>query len=136
VRVITGGRGTSPANLQNTDYADRMYAIAFDLRQELLEKEYPGANRNNAYAEVRRELEKRGFGWQQGSVYFGNETVNAVTTVTAVQEVAKELPWFAKVVRDIRMLRIEENNDLSVALGGIPVSPTTGTLFDANADAA
>jgi virulence-associated protein VapD len=112
-----------------------MYAIAFDLKMELLEKEYPGANANNAYAEIKRELTKRGFDWQQGSVYFGNETVNAVTTVTAVQEVARELPWFPRVVRDIRMLRIEENNDLGVALGEIVPTPTAGALFDVKADA-
>jgi virulence-associated protein VapD len=72
----------------------------------------------------------------QGSVYFGDEgTVNAVSTVVAVQEIAKELPWFSKVVRDIRMLRIEENNDLSAALPVSVSTPLEATLFDPSAAA-
>jgi virulence-associated protein VapD len=37
----------------------------------------------------------------------------------AVQAVQKRHTWFAKAVSDIRMLRIEENNDLMPAIGGI-----------------
>jgi virulence-associated protein VapD len=40
------------------------------------------------------------------------------TTVLAVQEVSKRYSWFRVAVRDIRMLRIEENNDLMPAVGG------------------
>jgi virulence-associated protein VapD len=29
----------------------------------------------------------------------------------------RELPWFTPAVRDIRMLRIEDNNDLGPAVG-------------------
>uniref|UniRef100_A0A7C2K013 Endoribonuclease VapD n=1 Tax=Schlesneria paludicola TaxID=360056 RepID=A0A7C2K013_9PLAN len=71
---------------------------------------------NNAYAEIRRVLSKQGFAWQQGSVYFGGETVNAVTCVLAAIELSRTLPWFAASVRDIRMLRIEEFNDLMPAV--------------------
>jgi virulence-associated protein VapD len=35
----------------------------------------------------------------------------------AVQAVQKRYPWFAKVLTDIRMLRIEEHNDLMPAIG-------------------
>ena len=66
-------------------------------------------------AEVRRVLEASGFE-QQGSIYFGGPTINAVTCVMAAQELGKTLPWFAASVRDIRMLRIEENNDLMPAV--------------------
>ena len=34
---------------------------------------------NNAYLEIRRVLQRHGFSWQQGSVYFGGESVTAVT---------------------------------------------------------
>jgi virulence-associated protein VapD len=54
--------------------------------------------------------------WRQGSVYFGEGPgIDPVRYVLIVQRLAAELPWFANAVRDIRMLRIEENNDLSVA---------------------
>ena len=93
-----------------------MYAIVFDLDTSTLEHTYPNASWRNAYADVRRVLEQRGFDWQQGSTYFGNERVTAVDCVLAVQELKRAYNWFQPSVRDIRMLRIEENNDLSPAL--------------------
>jgi len=93
-----------------------MYAITFDLDTETLQKVYPSESWRNAYGEVKRILLSRGFEWQQGSVYFGNSAVDAVTTVLVAQQLASELPWFAQAVRDIRMLRIEENNNLAAAV--------------------
>ncbi len=93
-----------------------MYAIVFDLDTNLLRETYPNQSWNNAYSDVRRVLEQRGFDWQQGSTYFGNERVTAVDCVLAVQELNRTYSWFQPSVRDIRMLRIEENNDLSPAL--------------------
>ena len=54
------------------------------------------------------------------AVYFGGKNVDAVTCVLAAQELAARYDWFTPSVRDIRMLRIEENNDLmpAVARGG------------------
>lgn len=93
----------------------RVYAIAFDMDIESLKLHY-GDPYNNAYSEIRRMLQKHGFKWQQGSVYFGGEEINAVTCVLAAQDLAASLPWFAACVRDIRMLRIEEFNDLMPAV--------------------
>jgi len=97
--------------------AGRMYAVAFDLVLEDLREHYSATSPHNAYGEVRAVLEAEGFGWKQGSVYFGDPgRVNAVTCTLAAQRLASELPWFSACVRDIRMLRIEENNDLGPAL--------------------
>jgi virulence-associated protein VapD len=93
----------------------RVYAISFDMDIDSLRLHY-GDPYNNAYAEIRKILSKHGFNWQQGSVYFGGETVNAVTCVLAAMELSQQLPWFAASVRDIRMLRIEEFNDLMPAV--------------------
>lgn len=49
-------------------------------------------------------------------MYVGDQTVDAVQCILTVQKMAKTLPWFAPSVRDLRMLRIEENNDLKAAL--------------------
>jgi virulence-associated protein VapD len=50
-------------------------------------------------------------------VYFGNPNrIDAVKCVLAAQRLARELPWFGQSVGDIRMLRIEENNDLGPAI--------------------
>lgn len=93
----------------------RMYAIAFDMDIESLRSAY-GDPYNNAYAEIKKVLQGHGFLWQQGSVYFGGDKINAVTCVLAAIDLAKTLPWFAASVRDIRMLRIEELNDLMPAV--------------------
>ncbi len=81
-----------------------VYAIAFDMDIEQLRVHY-GDPYNNAYLEIRRVLERHGFAWQQGSVYFGGPEVSAVTCVLAAQDLAQALPRFAASVRDIRMLR-------------------------------
>lgn len=92
-----------------------MYAISFDMDIESLRNSY-GDTYNNAYGEIKRVLERHGFLWQQGSVYFGGEKINAVTCVLAAIDLAQSLPWFSASVRDIRMLRIEELNDLMPAV--------------------
>jgi virulence-associated protein VapD len=93
-----------------------VYAIIFDFDTEMLQQTYPNSSWNNAYADVRNYLTTRGFEWKQGSAYFGDETIDAVSCVRVVQRLAKKFPWFTPAVRDIRMLRIEENNDLKAAL--------------------
>ncbi len=92
------------------------YAISFDLDTQILQEVYPGASWNNAYADVRNFLEANGFTHQQGSVYFGGDAIDVVACVVVAQNLAREFAWFEPSVRDIRMLRIEENNDLLPAL--------------------
>jgi virulence-associated protein VapD len=93
-----------------------MYAIVFDLDTTTLEATYGTPSWRNAYTDVRKALVAYGFDWQQGSTYFGNESVDAVTCVLAVQDLTGKFAWFGPSVRDIRMLRIEENNDLMPAI--------------------
>jgi virulence-associated protein VapD len=88
-----------------------VYAVAFDMDIDQLRTHY-GDPYNNAYLEIRRILESHNFSWQQGSVYFGDASVTAATVMVAVIDLTNQLPWFAACVRDIRMLRIEELNDL------------------------
>ena len=94
-----------------------MYAIAFDLDTNTLKDVYPNDSYKNAYMDIRRVLvDEYGFAWQQGSVYFGGESVDAVSCVLAAQDLTTRYDWFSASVRDIRMLRIEENNDLMPAV--------------------
>lgn len=94
-----------------------MYAIAFDLDTDTLQRAYGAPSWRNAYTDIRRILEDEGFAWQQGSVNFGRpDRVDAVTCVLTIQRLTRELPWFAASARDVRMLRIEENNDLGPAI--------------------
>lgn len=94
-----------------------MYAIAFDLDTEQLRELYPNANWNNAYFDIRRELEARGFRWQQGSVYFGDDDIRATDCVKATMDLDALFPWFKPSVRDIRMLQITEEDTLMDFLG-------------------
>lgn len=95
-----------------------MYAISFDLDTGELAKAYPASGSPNyAWQAIGNFLKKRGFGWKQGSVYFGDATIDPVKVVLAIQDLAATYEWFnSRVVRDIRMLRIEENNDLNPAI--------------------
>lgn len=94
-----------------------MYAIVFDLDQDTLAKTYHVQSYQNAYGDIKKALDAHGFTRQQGSVYFGDVSrVDAVSCVLAVMDLARANPWFAPSVKDIRMLRIEENNDLMPAV--------------------
>lgn len=93
-----------------------MYAITFDLDTRELEKHYPSSNWRKAYEDIAAFLNDYGFTRQQGSVYFGDAQVDAVTCVTAVQDLSAEYAWLELCVKDIRMLRIEERNDLMPAI--------------------
>ena len=93
-----------------------MYAITFDMDTNALQASYHGHSWQNAYADIRRVLAQHGFSRQQGSVYFGDDGVDAVRCVLAVQKLTQAYPWFGPCVRDIRMLRIEDNNDLRPAV--------------------
>lgn len=93
-----------------------MFAIAFDLDTDTLKKSYHNQSWQNAHNDIARFLRDQGFDRQQGSVYFGNDDVDMVRCQTAVQRLTLEYDWFAPAVRDIRMLRIEDNNDLTPAI--------------------
>lgn len=88
------------------------YAIAFDMDTDVLKQTYQNASWQNAYGDIKKVLEPLGFKRQQGSVYFGDETTNAVTCTLAAMTLTQTYAWFAASVTDIRMLRIEEMNDL------------------------
>lgn len=87
------------------------YAITFDMDTNCLADNYGGAY-NNAYYDISKVLNEHGFERQQGSVYFGIDDKTAVDCVLAVQDLASQFDWFALCVKDVRMLRIEELNDL------------------------
>jgi virulence-associated protein VapD len=92
------------------------YAITFDLDTKVLEQSYPNTSWQNAYSDIARFLRDEGFDRQQGSVYFGNNEIDVVSCQIAVQKLTMTFPWFAPSLKDIRMLRIEDNNDLMPAV--------------------
>lgn len=57
-----------------------MYAIAFDMEIANL-KRYFGEPYNNAYVEIGRVLQNKGFVWTQGSVYLSTKDTDGVGMV-------------------------------------------------------
>lgn len=95
-----------------------MYAVTFDIDTNCVSEN--GVNPpSKIYGDIRKFMEQHGFRWQQGSVYFGDDSINAVTCVTTIQILVKQMPCFATCVKDVRMLKIEENNDLMPAVKAV-----------------
>ncbi len=100
--------------------SNTMYAITFDLVNDLLFQHCPLGITTNAWDDIRRFLEEKGFRGVKRGVYFGDTSIdetgnlvmNATMVHTVVLKMVQTFPWFSHCVRDIRMLRIEENNDL------------------------
>ena len=94
----------------------RVYAITFDLDGKVAEKLCGPNWRGTCYGRIASVFAEHGFGRVQGSVYFGDEDSDAVRCVMAVQAADTRFAWFGRSVRDLRMLRVDENNDLLPAL--------------------
>ncbi|WP_445623141.1 hypothetical protein [Lactiplantibacillus plantarum] len=94
--------------------AKTQYAVAFDLDQNMLQQTYKNDSYQNAYGEIKTFLKDNGFTWQQGSLYIGGSS--PVDAIVTVQKLSKKFDWFKPSVTDIRLLRVEENNDLSQAI--------------------
>ena len=92
------------------------YAIMLTLDADTLSKTYTGNNTLSAYTDIEGTLRSYGFSHKKGSVYFGDEGVDAVHTVIAAQKLSKKYDWFAPSVKYVRMIRIEEDSDLTVAI--------------------
>ncbi|WP_104748587.1 virulence associated protein VapD [Helicobacter cetorum] len=84
-----------------------MYAIAFDLKIEILKQVY-GEPYNKAYDDLRQELELLGFEWTQGSVYVNSAKENTLAQVYKAINKLSQIDWFKQSVRDIRAFKVED----------------------------
>lgn len=92
------------------------YAIILTLDTDTLSKVYTENSIASAYTDIEEILRSYGFYRKQCGVYFGDERVDAVKAVIAVQKLSKKYDWFYSSVQNIRMIRIEEENDLMAAI--------------------
>lgn len=92
-----------------------MFAIAFDLVVADAAAHHPKGV-SAAYSDVGSTLRRFGFERIQGSVYVSenNDMANLFAALLAL----KALPWFARVVRDIRGFRIENWSDFTPIIQG------------------
>ena len=88
-----------------------MYAIAFDLEIAVLKEEY-GDPYNNAYFEIRKELDELDFEWTQGSVYLHHGEGGLAAVYRAINKLSN-IPWFKKSVRDVRAFKVEDWSDFT-----------------------
>jgi virulence-associated protein VapD len=88
-----------------------MWAILFDLYCKRVKRHYHNGSWRNAWTDIGNFLWKRGFKWKQGSVYFGDHTVNKDLAERALEDLGAAFPWFSASVKDIRILKVDSNND-------------------------
>jgi len=92
-----------------------MFAIAFDLVVADAAEHHPRGV-TAAYTDIGTTLKRFSFERIQGSVYVSenNDMANLFAALLAL----KALPWFARVVRDIRGFRIENWSDFTPIIRG------------------
>jgi len=94
-----------------------MYAIAFDLRIDDPKRNY-GDPYNNAYDEIRQELETLGFEWTQGNLYINSDNSDNLTSVYKAINKLSKIQWFRDSVRDIRAFKVEDWSNFTEIVKG------------------
>ena len=84
-----------------------MYAVAFDMKVDDLRKFY-GSPYNQAYDEIRQEMDDMGFECAQGSLYITKNDKDSLTTVYKAINKLLKIDWFKNSVRDIRAFKVED----------------------------
>ena len=87
-------------------------AIMVGINPARLQEMHRNSSSQNANSAIAKRLRDFGFEYRQGSVYFGDDSVGVVPFVLAVPSVVRDFDWFEPSITDIRMLKIENNNDL------------------------
>jgi virulence-associated protein VapD len=87
-----------------------MYAIMIDIDIDKLCNHY-GNQCGKEHVEICSILEEHKFTYQ-GGIYLGDHDTSVTSVILAVIDLTTRLPWFVDVVRGIRMLRVEESDDL------------------------
>lgn len=89
----------------------RVYAIAFDLDTKIAAELVTGGY-HYCYTQIKMVMAEHGFENVQGSLYFGDPDSDSVSCFLAVRALDDKFAWFGRAVRDMRMLRVDENSDL------------------------
>ena len=97
-----------------------MYALTIDLDLEKISSFLVGFTRkdlgratSDMFREIADILSEEGFTPSMSiGLYYGGPEVTVVKCVLASMRVSKECSWFLDVVQDIRMMRVEESNDI------------------------
>ncbi|MDP8163488.1 hypothetical protein QJU89_02985 [Pasteurella skyensis] len=82
-----------------------MYAVIFDIDTS-----------DSHHKCIREFMEKHDFDYYKNGIYWGNDSVNSVNCIIVVQQLIQEFPFLIDHIKDIRMFKIQENNDLMPAI--------------------
>lgn len=83
--------------------------IVFDLDTKSLEENYHNPSWQNAYADIRRILNRHRFNNIQGTVYLSEVGIRQAHGTLALQEVAIRLPWFDKCVSNVQFYDLADD---------------------------
>ena len=86
------------------------YAVAFDMDTKCLERECV-TSYQNAYKAIGDVFKKYALLQEQDSVYLGASSW--LECLNALQETVKTHKWFGQCVRNVRIFRVEDSNDVT-----------------------
>ena len=93
--------------------------ITFDLSQEALRQHYPRKETGRdpqffkrAYKDIQRFMETNGFERRQYSVYVSRTALTALDVAVLVQQMAEQLPWLRRCVKEITATNIGARHSL------------------------
>ena len=93
--------------------------IVFDLDTKCLEKNYHNNSWQNAYADIRRILNRHRFNNIQGTVYLSERGVRQAHGTLALQEVAIKFAWFEKCVSSVQFYDLADDFNAQFIVDGV-----------------
>lgn len=96
-----------------------MYAILIRLDSESLLRHFNDQEPVHAYRFIDEFIINKGFSKTQELLYFGNDQITSVDCVLTIQELSRKFDWFKVCAKTIRMLRIEADEELTIAINSL-----------------
>jgi virulence-associated protein VapD len=93
-----------------------VFAIAYDFDTDVMKAHLGEASYANGYTKFKDFMRRRGFNGQQGSLLYGESWASSVHACRAIQDATSHFPWLKDAVKDIRLLEVDRNDDLSLFL--------------------
>lgn len=93
--------------------------IVFDIDAKCLGDHYHNTSWQNAYADIRRVLNRHRFNNIQGTVYLSEVGVRQAHGTLALQEVAIKFHWFEKCVSNVQFYDLADDFNAQFIVDGI-----------------
>ena len=90
----------------------RLLGLFVDLDPDSL-KRYPNLGPALAYFEIYKFLQHYGFDWRIGPVFIGTQYRSPEDLSNCIRRLCIQFAWFGPSTRTLRLIRIEQLNDLT-----------------------